>query len=202
MIESEYVRRIRSGASGQPVFFVFHGTGGNEDQFFEFGSQLIPNATVVAPRGDVSENGARRFFKRTAEGIYDMEDRQRATSKMVAFVNDIAQAHQASAIIGLGFSNGANILASVLIQEGVFDAAVLMHPLIPFRPAPNPALAGRRILITAGKRDPISPVALTLVLEGYFSKQNASVSTEWHSGGHEIQPNEVDAVRAFLLPYL
>jgi phospholipase/carboxylesterase len=96
MIESEYVRRIRSGASGQPVFFVFHGTGGNEDQFFEFSSQLIPNATVVAPRGDVSENGARRFFKRTAEGIYNMEDRQRATSKMLVFVNDIASTHQAS----------------------------------------------------------------------------------------------------------
>ncbi|CAN7691699.1 alpha/beta hydrolase [Phyllobacterium sp. LjRoot231] len=201
MTGNQYVHRMHSGALGKPVFFVLHGTGGDENQFFEFGRQVLPDATIVAPRGDVSEHGAARFFKRTAEGVYDMGDLQRATTKMVAFVNDIASTHQASAIIGLGFSNGANILANVLIKDGVFDAAVLMHPLIPFQPAPNPGLAGRRILITAGKRDPISPVVSTLALETYLSRQNTAVTTEWHSGGHEIQANEIDAVKAFLIPY-
>jgi len=201
MTDNSYVHRLQVGAPGKPILFVLHGTGGDENQFFDFARRLLPESTIVSPRGDVSEFGAARFFKRTGEGVYDMTDLARATEKMVAFVGTLAKEHEATNILGLGFSNGANILANVLIDQGLFDATVLMHPLIPFQPKANTALAGRKILITAGERDPISPAPVTRALADYFGAQNASVATEWHAGGHDIRQNEIDAIHRFFEPY-
>lgn len=202
MSKDSYFHKVRPGAPGQPAFFVFHGTGGDENQFFDFGARLLPNATVVSPQGDVSEYGAARFFRRTAEGVYDMADLDRATKKMAEFVTANRDAHEAGLVVGLGFSNGANILANVLIEfPDLFDAAVLMHPLIPFEPKPAPASPSRRLLITAGERDPICPIPLTNKLLDYFKAQGGDVDMEWHSGGHEIRSTEIEAVRAFLAPY-
>lgn len=201
MTDHGYVHRLHAGAAGKPILFTLHGTGGDENQFFDFARQLLPEATIVSPRGDVSEYGAARFFKRTGEGVYDMADLARATDKLAGYVSALAREHQASVILGLGFSNGANILANVLIEKGVFDASALMHPLIPFQPKANAGLAGRKVLITAGERDPISPVPVTKALADYYERQNADVTTVWHPGGHEIRPNEVDAIKALFEPY-
>jgi phospholipase/carboxylesterase len=198
MAEHGYIHKLKAGKAGNPILFVLHGTGGDENQFFGFGAELLPAATIVSPRGDVSEHGAARFFRRSGEGVYDMADLARATEKMAGFVKALAAEHEASEIIGLGYSNGANILANVLIEEGVFDRVVLMHPLIPFHPKDNPALAGRKILITAGQRDPICPAPLTQALADYFQAQGAAVDVEWHSGGHDIRQNEIAAVERFL----
>lgn len=202
MMDMRYVHRLKAGAPGKPILFTFHGTGGDENQFFDFGARLLPEATIVSPRGDVSEHGAARFFRRTGEGVYDMADLARATDRMAAYVSGLAAEYGASRVLGLGFSNGANILANVLIEHGdLFDAAVLMHPLIPFQPKDNARLEGRRVLITAGERDPISPAPVTKALADYFARQNAEVTLEWHPGGHDIRPNEIEAIRTFLAPY-
>ena len=184
---------------GAPLLFLLHGTGGDENQFFEFGSDLIPEATIISPRGDVSEYGAARFFKRTGEGVYDMADLARATEKFAGFVSVLKEEHGASEVIGLGFSNGANILANVLIEKGrLFDKAVLMHPLIPFQPKDNPGLKGVDVLITAGRTDPIGPARVTQALADYLAAQGAKVELDWHDGGHEIRRNEIEAVERFL----
>jgi phospholipase/carboxylesterase len=197
--EHGYLHRVKPGAEGKPIFFVFHGTGGDENQFFEFGADLVPGATIVSPRGDVSEYGAARFFRRTGEGVYDMADLARATDKMADFVTALKAEHRAGEVIGLGFSNGANILANLLIEKGgLFDKAVLMHPLIPFRPKDNPALKGTKVLITAGRTDPIGPERVTKALNDYLVGQGADVVLDWHNGGHEIRKNEVEAVQRFL----
>jgi len=202
MTDTTYVHRLKAGAPGKPILFTFHGTGGDENQFFDFGARLLPEATIVSPGGDVSEHGAARFFRRTGEGVYDMADLARATDKMAAYVSGLAAEYGASQVLGLGFSNGANILANVLIEHGdLFDAAVLMHPLIPFQPKDNARLEGRRVLITAGERDPISPAPVTKALADYFARQEAETTLEWHPGGHDIRPNEIEAIRAFLTPY-
>ena len=194
-----YLHRVKPGAEGKPIFFVFHGTGGDENQFFEFGADLVPEATIVSPRGDVSEYGAARFFRRTGEGVYDMADLARATDKMAGFVSALKAEHKAGEVIGLGFSNGANILANMLIEKGrIFDKAVLMHPLIPFRPRDNPALKGIKVLITAGRTDPIGPAPVTQALAEYLEGQGAEVALDWHDGGHEIRRDEVEAVQRFL----
>jgi phospholipase/carboxylesterase len=197
--DTTYVHRLKAGEPGSPLLVVLHGTGGDENQFFRLGAELMPHATILSPRGDVSEHGAARFFRRTGEGVYDMVDLARATAKLAALVRSVASDHAASEVIGLGYSNGANILANVMFEEGdLFDRAVLMHPLIPFAPKDNPALAGRRVLITAGEHDPICPAPLTRGLANYFTRQGASVTLEWHPGGHELRQNEVAATQAFL----
>ncbi|EPR22062.1 MULTISPECIES: alpha/beta hydrolase [Agrobacterium tumefaciens complex] len=202
MTKDSYFHKSRAGVAGAPLFVLLHGTGGDENQFFAFGSRLLPEATILSPVGDVSEHGAARFFRRTGEGVYDMADLQRATEKLADFVKANREHYQAGPVIGLGFSNGANILANVLIEQPeLFDAAVLMHPLIPFEPKTSPAKATRRVLITAGERDPICPVPLTKALEQSLKAQGGTVETVWHPGGHEIRSGEIDAVTGFLAAY-
>ena len=180
-----------------PVVFTFHGTGGDETQFHEAARSLVPGARVVSPRGDVNENGMARFFRRTGEGVYDMDDLATRTDAMAKFL--ASERGAAREVIGLGYSNGANIMASVsFATPGAFDRMVLLHPLIPFAPQPQPGLSGKRILVTAGERDPICPPDFTRALERYYREQGAEVTTAWHDGGHEIRPEEVEAVEAFL----
>lgn len=196
MTRDAYIHVRREGAPGKPTLFLFHGTGGDETQLFDLGGELMPDATLVSPRGDVSEHGAARFFRRTDEGVYDMDDLARATERMAGFIG----AHKGDApAFGLGYSNGANILASVIFRRpDLFDRAALMHPLIPFAPQVDGSLAGRRILMTAGRRDPICPPDLTRRLEAYLKALKAEVLLEWHEGGHELRPNEIEAARRFL----
>ena len=184
-------------AQGRPLVFAFHGTGGMENQFVPLVRELVPGAAIVAPRGDVSEHGALRFFRRTGEGVYDMADLDRRTEAMAAFIEAHAAAARPSEVIGLGYSNGANILASVVFRHpGLFGRAVLLHPLIPWTPAPAPVTT--RVLITAGERDPICPPEATRALEDWFRAQSAPVATHWSPGGHEIGRSEIAAVAAFL----
>ena len=196
MSKDAYIHKVLPGSPGGPLLFVFHGTGGDESQLLSLGRDLVSGGTIVSPRGDVAEMGAARFFRRTGEGVYDMDDLARATGKMAGFIKAQVEAAKPSSVLGLGYSNGANILASVMFAApDLFDAAVLMHPLIPFEPEVKGSLAGRRILVTAGKRDPICPPNLTSRLEAYLRADGADVTVEWHGGGHEVQPNEIEAAR-------
>lgn len=189
----------RTEGTGDTLLLTFHGTGGSERQFHDLGSRLLPGAHVVSPRGEVSERGALRFFRRTAEGVYDMEDLRARTGAMAEFVAAEAARAGAARVVGLGYSNGANILASVLLaRPELLAEAVLLHPLIPFAPEPRPGLKGRRVLVTAGRRDPICPPALTQRLADWLEGQGAEVRLRWHEGGHEIAPGEWQEVQAFL----
>jgi phospholipase/carboxylesterase len=202
MSYDSYVHRARPGAPGAPILFVFHGTGGDENQFFDFGGRLLPGATVISPRGDISEHGAARFFRRKAEGVYDCEDLARATERMSEFVAANRERYESSTVLGLGFSNGANILANIMIEKpGLFEAGVLMHPLIPFAPKDRKLEDKAHVLITAGQHDPISSIEQTTDLAEYFKKQGDTVTLEWHGGGHEIRPNEIEAAKTFFSPY-
>ncbi len=196
MAES-YIYAEEAGAGADaPTLFLFHGTGGDEHQFLGLGAQLLPGARLVAPRGDVSEGGALRYFRRLAEGRFDMADLARATTKTADFVD--AQKGDGKAI-GFGYSNGANIIASVLFEQPArFDRAVLLHPLIPFEPKPQPGLAGKKLLITAGRRDGMCPAPQTEALVAWFEAQGADVTVFWHDGGHEIRQEELLAVRDWL----
>jgi len=198
MSVDSYIHIVSPGSPGGPLLFTFHGTGGDEHQLVSLGKELVPGATIVSPRGDVSEFGAARFFRRTGEGVYDMKDLARAVEKMKGF----AKAHVASAkpskVFGLGYSNGANILAATLFAEpDLFDAVALLHPLIPFEPEVNGTLSGRKVLITAGRRDPICPPQMTTRLDAYLRAEGADVTLDWHEGGHELRANEIEAARAF-----
>lgn len=184
---------------GGPLLFLFHGTGGDEQGLLGLGTQVLPGGHLIAPRGDVPEGGALRFFRRTGEGQYDIADLTRATTKMAAFIRAQVERLGPSSVSALGYSNGANILASVLFAAPkLIDRAVLMHPLIPFAPPLQPGLKGHRVLLTAGRHDPICPAPLTEQLLAYFEAQGAETVAAWHDGGHEIRREEVLAIQQFL----
>lgn len=194
-----YHALTKAPAPGAPLIFAFHGTGGDETQFFDLAQQILPGAGVISPRGDVSEHGAARFFRRTGEGVYDMQDLAQRTAAMARFIAAQKALYPDSATYGFGYSNGANILASVaMAQPDLFARIGLLHPLIPWTPAPTPALAGCRVLITAGKRDPICPWPLTTGLIEWFSAQGATVTPVAHDGGHEVRPQELSALQTLL----
>jgi phospholipase/carboxylesterase len=143
----------------------------------------------------------RRFFRREAEGRYDMADLARRTAALGAFLGRVAAAEgfDAGAALGVGYSNGANILANLLLTgQGPLRRVALMHPLIPFEPGPLPDLTGAAVLITAGRRDPVSPAALTERLAATLAEAGAAVRTVWHEGGHEATDAELAAVAGFL----
>jgi len=197
----DYIYAEVAAPAGAPLLVLLHGTGGDEHDLIGLGHELLPGAHLVAPRGDVSENGALRFFRRTAEGVYDRGDLARATEKLASFIRARIAATGATDIAALGYSNGANILAALLFAAPeLIGRAVLMHPLIPFTPPPQPGLAGRALLLTAGRHDPIAPAPRTTALADWFAWQGARVETAWHAGGHELRPAEIAAAKAFLTP--
>jgi len=192
-----YAYHAEGRGDGRPLAFAFHGTGGTESQFVPLLRELRPGTAIVAPRGDVSEHGALRFFRRLGEGRYDMADLARRTDAMAAFVEAQVAAAKPSEVIGLGYSNGANILASVIFaRPKLFDRAVLMHPYIPWTPEAAPVRTA--VLVTAGERDPICPPEATRALEAWLRAQGARVTTAWQPGGHEIGRGEIPAIAQFL----
>ena len=193
-----YRARTRAPDPGAPLIFAFHGTGGDEHQFFDLVHQIHPGAGIVSPRGDVLEGGAARFFRRTGEGVYDMDDLALRTERMAAFIAAHKAANPNVPVYGFGYSNGANILASVVMKHPeLFDRIGLLHPLVPWEPAPVD-LAERRVLITAGRHDPICPWPLSDRLMHWFDAQGAEVLSEVHDGGHEIRQGEIAALAGLL----
>lgn len=194
-----YEGLVIAPAQGKPLIFAFHGTGGDEHQFADLVAQLAPGAGLVSPRGDVSEMGSNRFFKRTGEGVYDMDDLAHRTAKMVGFVAAHKAAHPGTPVYGFGYSNGANILASTMFADpDLFDRIGLLHPLIPWEPAPAPALRHKPVLVTAGRRDPITPWSQSERLIAWLSAQGAAVTQEVHDGGHDVRPTEIQALANLL----
>jgi phospholipase/carboxylesterase len=184
-----------------PLIAALHGTGGDRHSFGALVRRMAPDASLLAIDGDVMEGPMRRFFRREAEGRYDMADLARRTAALGAFLDGViaAEGFDAAEAAGVGYSNGANILANLLLTgRGPLRRLALMHPLIPFEPGPLPDLAGARVLITAGRRDPISPAPLTERLATLLRDAGASVETVWHGGGHEATTEELAEVAAFL----
>lgn len=187
-----------TGEPDAPVVLAFHGTGGDEHQFTGLIRQMLPGAGIAAPRGDVSEYGANRFFRRTGEGVYDMEDLAFRTGRMLDFVESLRRENPGRPVYALGYSNGANILASMLFDRPeLFERAALLHPLIPWTLTAS-SLAGRRVFVSAGQNDPICPLPQSLALIDWFARQGAAVETAIEPGGHEIRPSEIARLGEFL----
>ena len=198
MTTKSYRALVSAPEASRPLVFAFHGTGGDEHQFFDLAGQLVPGAGVISPRGDVSEMGAARFFRRTGEGVYDMDDLARATAKMTTFIEAHCDAHPEHPVYAFGYSNGANILASVFLQRpDLFDRVALLHPLVTWEPISHPAMTDRKVLITAGRRDPITPWPMSESLISWLQSAGADVRAEVHDGGHELRNAEVTALAAF-----
>jgi len=192
---------LDAGAASDWTILLLHGTGGDENDLIPLGRALAPGAALLSPRGNVVEGTMPRFFRRLAEGVFDQEDLARRTEELVTFVQR-AVAHygvDAERVIAAGFSNGANIAASVLLRTaGVFRGAVLLSPMLPFEPAESPRLDTTGVFIGAGRSDPLVPVAQVERLADLLRAAGAEVAVHWEPGGHGITQREVGAARRWV----
>ena len=192
-----YVPPERSDAG---TLLVLHGTGGDENDLLPLGPMIAPGWGVLSPRGPVLEHGMPRFFRRTAEGVFDLEDLAARTDELGAFIADSARAYAFSAghVVAAGFSNGANIATSVLLKHpGVLRGAMLFAPMIPFEPAELPDLRGCYVFIGAGRRDAVAPPEQVERLGAMLRQTGADVTMEWHDGGHELNAPLAEAAKAW-----
>ena len=186
---------------GGPTLLLLHGTGGDETSLLPLGQSLAPSAALLSPRGKVSENGAPRFFRRLAEGILDQEDLATRTAELADFIGAAAAEYgfDGGRVVAVGFSNGANIAASLLFRNpSVLRGAVLLSPMLPFEPETLPDLAGTGVFIGAGQTDPLVPAGQVERLASFYEEAGADVSLHWEAGGHQITRPEIDAARTWL----
>ena len=182
-----------NGGTGENTLLLLHGTGGDENDLLPLGRLLNPSANLLSPRGRVSENGMPRFFRRLAEGVFDVPDLIAQTQALAAFIAGAAQEYgfDPACVTAAGFSNGANIaVALLLLHPSILRDAILLHPMFPLVPDPLPNLMGAGVYISAGLRDPVASVADTERLAALLRQTGADVSVRWQLGGHTLTREE------------
>lgn len=187
--------------AGGTTLLLLHGTGGDEEDLIPLGQMLFPGAGLLSPRGQVLEQGAPRFFRRLAEGVFDLEDLARRTEELAEFVEAATRTYELepAGIVAVGFSNGANIAASLLLQRpGLLRGAVLLSPMLPYQPERVPDLTGTAVFIGAGQSDPIVPVAQVERLAAVLEGAGATVKLHWEAGGHTVARGAVAAAQEWL----
>ena len=201
MIET-FVHRFVPGSQGDPrTLLLLHGTGGNEDSMLPLASALAPGAAVLSPRGRVLERGMPRFFRRLAEGVFDIPDLIARTGELATFVEEAVVRYRldSDAITAVGFSNGANIAASLLLlRPGLLKGAVLFRAMVPLEPEQRPELSGTRVLLSEGRFDPLVPLTNAERLAELFRAGGASVTLNWWDAGHELARGEVERAAEWL----
>ncbi|HZG76776.1 MAG TPA: alpha/beta hydrolase [Paenibacillus sp.] len=183
-----------------PTLLLLHGTGGNERDLLPLADRIDPEASVLSVKGNVSENGMPRFFRRLAEGVFDEEDLLFRTQELHDFVNEASEtyAFDRSRVIAVGYSNGANIAASLLFHIlGAFQGAILHHPMVPRRGVALPDLSGVPAFLGAGRNDPICPASETEELSALLRGAGADVHVHWENYGHQLTGTEVAAAAAW-----
>lgn len=183
------------------TLLLLHGTGGNEDDLLPLGRMMLGGAALLSPRGKVLEHGMPRFFRRLAEGVFDEEDLINRTHELAGFVEAAAAEYglDRDRIWAVGFSNGANIAASLLLlHPDLLAGAVLLRAMVPLEPEPTPDLSGTPVYLAAGRSDPIVPAENTERLAGLLTEAGADVTLDWQPGGHGIGRPEVEASRRWL----
>ncbi|WP_453993997.1 alpha/beta hydrolase [Bacillus nitroreducens] len=180
----------------KPTLLLLHGTGGTESDLLPLASHIDEDASVLSVRGNVSENGMPRFFRRLAEGVFDIEDLIFRTNELNEFLNEAATTYSFDRknIVAIGYSNGANIAGSLLFHyKDALKGAILHHPMVPRRGIELPNLTGTPVFIAAGKNDPICPAQETIDLADLLQKANADVEIHWENHGHMLTGTEVAA---------
>jgi len=184
---------------GRAPLLLLHGTGGDESDLLPFGLAVAPGAGLLSPRGRTLEAGMPRFFRRLAEGVFDEDDLTRRTDELADFVEQARAEYGLSAPIALGFSNGANIAAAMLLlRPEVLSGAVLLRAMSPFEKPPAAALDGRPVLIVSGSFDPIIPEKNAAHLVATLAGAGAAVAHRSLPTGHGLSQADLRLVRDWL----
>jgi predicted esterase len=198
--QPDFIHEFVPGTSSRTLLLL-HGTGGNERDLIALGRELDANAALLSPRGKVLENGMPRFFRRLAEGVFDLEDLKFRTNELADFVKATAQ-HYGFALdnlVAVGYSNGANIAASILLlRPEIMNAAILFRAMVPLTPDKLPDLSSVRIWIGAGDQDPIVPASETKRLVELLRRAGADVTIRFTNAGHGLTNDDLEAARHWL----
>jgi phospholipase/carboxylesterase len=195
-----FVHHFFPGESGATLLLL-HGTGGDENDLVPLGRELAPDAAILSPRGKVSEYGAARFFRRLAEGVFDQEDLVFRTHELAEFIEASAQEYgfDLSRLVAVGYSNGANIAASLmLLHPGLLRAAVLFRAMAPFEPDVVPDLSGMPVFLAAGRMDQMIAPENTERLAEILRRAGADLDLRWRNTGHALTYEEVAEAKEWL----
>jgi predicted esterase len=198
-----YHHRYTPRAGSTRTFALFHGTGGDETSLVSLAELIDPDASILAVRGNVLENGSPRFFRRFAEGVFDMEDIHHRAGELQQFLTDACGHYSIdpSSIVALGYSNGANIVSSMLLLGSELpQTAILLRAMNTIKPAAGASLHRRNVLMVNGRMDPIVNVDDASRLARKLSELGASVTIEWTDTGHSLSRQDVELAVAFLNP--
>ena len=197
----DFVHRfVPAEESGAPTLLLLHGTGGNEDDLLPLGRMIDDRAALLSPRGKVLEHGMLRFFRRLAEGVFDHEDLVNRTHELAGFIKQATGEYDLNPgrLYAMGFSNGANIAASLLLlHPELLAGAVLLRVMTPFEPETPPDLSGKPVYLAAGRSDQIVPPEDTERLAELLREAGAEVTLDWQPGGHGIGRAEVEAAQSW-----
>lgn len=188
-----FVPGIRPGAV---PLLLLHGTGGNEDDLLWLGRALAPESPLLSPRGQVLEHGMPRFFRRLAEGVFDIDDLKFRANQLAEFVSRAREGYRLGDVapLAVGFSNGANIAAALLLlHPGSLSGALLIRPMVPLVPDRLPRLNQVRVLIAAGRRDPIARPEQSQALADLLGQTGAEVTLHWSDAGHSLALEDLEA---------
>jgi phospholipase/carboxylesterase len=183
------------------TLLLLHGTGGDEDDLIPLGKKLDPTANLLSPRGKVSENGMNRFFKRFADGTFDVDDLKLRTQELAEFIQEATHTYHfdPSRLMVVGYSNGANTGASLLLlHPEILAGAVLLRATLPFEPKTVSALNRKPVLILGGAEDSMIPQVGTKRLADILHENGAAVTLEWQTTGHQLTENDVKIAALFL----
>jgi phospholipase/carboxylesterase len=197
MPQFDFIHEFVPGSSSRTLLLL-HGTGGNERDLIQLGRELDPNAALLSPRGKVLENGMPRFFRRLAEGVFDLEDLKYRTNELADFVAAAVRHYKlvADHIVGVGYSNGSNIAASMLLlRPEIMHQAILFRAMVPLIPETLPDLSSVRVWIGAGDEDPIVPASKTKRLAELLRRAGADVTIRFAKAGHGLTNDDVIPAR-------
>ena len=198
--QPDFLHEFVPGNSSRTLLLL-HGTGGTERDLLPLGRELDPNASLLSPRGKILENGMPRFFRRLAEGVFDLEDLKARTNELADFVSAAVRHYKLDAdhIVGAGYSNGANIAASMLLlRPEIMHAAILFRAMVPLIPDKLPDLSSVRIWIGSGDQDPIIPTSATQRLVELLRRAGADLTTRFFNAGHGLTNEEVETAGQWL----
>ncbi len=189
------------GAASADTLLVLHGTGGDENDLISLGQTVAPGAAILSPRGNVLENGAPRFFKRLAEGVFDPKEVRARAEELARFIRASVSRYalDPERIFALGYSNGANVASTVMfIDPGLMKGTIFLRPMVVFEPEKLVDLSGSSVFISAGRMDPIVPVSSVERLVEMLESARARVTLKWQMVGHSLVPSEVSEAAAWL----
>lgn len=196
---SNFIHRFEPGEAGRALLLLLHGTGGDENDLIPLGRSVAPGAPLLSLRGPVLENGMPRFFRRLSEGVFDEADLRRRAQDLADFIGQARARYELAAPVALGFSNGANIAAALLLlHPEVLAGAALLRPMLPLAEPATGALTGKRVLMLSGAADPIVPATNAAALARALSAAGAEVTQKILPGGHGLGQLDLAQLKAWM----